>query len=109
MTQPGETEGMNIIDHVRWIIRISGITPDYLIASESPIPYEMLKNYQASGAQPLVLEEEQKNALGLMGTRVIVSDYLSISGGSVRHNSQKLSETLVRIAREERDTAKWRI
>ncbi|HRV70555.1 MAG TPA: YvcK family protein [Thermovirgaceae bacterium] len=108
MTQPGETEGMNIIDHVRWIIRISGITPDYLIASDSPIPYEMLDSYRASGAQPLVLEEEHKNALGLMGTRVVVSDYLSISEGSVRHNSQKLSETLVRIAREERDTAKWR-
>lgn len=108
MTQPGETEGMTIIDHARWIIRTSGTTPDYLIASDGLIPEEFLNLYHASGATPLILGEDQKNSLAIMGTRVVVSDFLDMSEGKIRHNSQKMAETLMRIAREEKDVSRWK-
>lgn len=108
MTQPGETEGMNILDHVRWIIRTSGMTPDYVIASDGLIPKELLDLYHASGASPLLLGDDQKRSLTLMGTRMIVSDYLNVSEGNVRHNSQKVAETLIRVARDEKDSSKWK-
>ncbi|MDO9508184.1 MAG: uridine diphosphate-N-acetylglucosamine-binding protein YvcK [Thermovirgaceae bacterium] len=108
MTQPGETGGMNIMDHVRWIIRTSGTTPDYVIASDGIIPGDLLDLYLASGAQPLLLGDEQKNSLMVLGSKVIVSDFLNVSGGNVRHNSLKMAETLIRIARDEKDASKWK-
>lgn len=108
MTQPGETDGMNIMDHIRWIIRTSGTTPDYVIASDGLIPKELLDLYHASGASPLLLGDDQQKALTLMGTKFIVSDYLNVTEGNVRHNSLKMAETLIRIARDEKDASKWK-
>ena len=108
MTQPGETDGMSIMDHVRWITRTSGSVPDYVFTNEGEVPSDLLETYLAAGAVPLMVEEEQKRSLSLMGSRVVVSDFLDVSGGSVRHNSQKIAEALIRIAREERDTSRWK-
>ena len=108
MTQPGETDGMSIMDHVRWITRTSGSVPDYVFTNEGEVPSDLLETYLAAGAVPLMVEEEQKRSLSLMGSRVVVSDFLDVSGGSVRHNSQKVAEALIRIAREERDTSRWK-
>ena len=108
MTQPGETEGMSIVDHLRWIIRISGTTPDYVIASDGLIPNELLDLYRDSGSNPLLLGEDQKKTLMIMGIKVIVSDYLNVSEGNVRHNSHKIAETLIRLARDEKDSLKWK-
>jgi uncharacterized cofD-like protein len=108
MTQPGETDNMDIMDHVRWISRTSGSVPDYVIANEGSVPSELLEIYLAAGAEPLFLEEEQKRSLALMGTRVILADLINVTAGSVRHNSQKVAETLIRIAREEKDASRWK-
>ena len=108
MTQPGETDNMNITDHVRWITRTCGSVPDYVIANEGIVPAELLEIYLAAGAEPLILEDDQKRSLAFMGARVILSDLISVTAGSVRHNSQKVAETLVRIAREEKDASRWK-
>lgn len=108
MTQPGETDGMNIIDHVRWIIRTSGTTPDYLIASDGVIPADILELYIESGSNPLLLGDDQRQSLSLMGTKVIVSDFLNVTGGNIRHNNLKIAETIIRIARDEKDASKWK-
>ncbi len=108
MTQPGETDGMSIMDHVRWISRTSGLVPDYVFTNDGEVPSDLLETYLAAGSVPLMMDEEHKRSLSLMGSRVVVSDFLDVSGGSVRHNSQKVSEALIRIAREERDTSRWK-
>lgn len=108
MTQPGETDGMSIMDHIRWITRASGTIPDYILANEEEVPPSLLKSYLAAGAAPLFLNEENERSLALMGSKIIQSGFLDVSGGNVRHNSQKVSETLMRITREERDSSPWK-
>jgi uncharacterized cofD-like protein len=108
MTQPGETDGMTIMDHIRWITRASGTIPDYILANEEEVPPSLLESYLAAGAAPLFLNEENERSLALMGSKVIQSGFLDVSGGNVRHNSQKVSETLMRITREERDSSPWK-
>ncbi|NMD18292.1 MAG: hypothetical protein GYA82_06900, partial [Synergistaceae bacterium] len=63
---------------------------------------------RAAGASPLSLNEENERTLSLMGSKLILSGFLDVAGGNVRHNSQKVSETLMRIAREERDSSRWK-
>jgi uncharacterized cofD-like protein len=108
MTQPGETDGMSIMDHIRWITRASGTIPDYILANEEEVPPSLLKSYLAAGAAPLFLNEENERSLALMGSKIIQSGFLDVTGGNVRHNSQKVSEALMRITREERDSSPWK-
>ena len=108
MTQPGETDGMTLMDHIRWITRASGTIPDYILVNDEEVPSTLLATYRAAGASPLSLSEENERTLSLMGSKLILSGFLDVAGGNVRHNSQKVSETLMRIAREERDSSRWK-
>jgi len=108
MTQPGETDGMTLMDHIRWITRASGTIPDYILVNDEEVPSTLLATYRAAGASPLSLNEENERTLSLMGSKLILSGFLDVAGGNVRHNSQKVSETLMRIAREERDSSRWK-
>ena len=108
MTQPGETDGMTLMDHIRWITRASGTIPDYILVNDEEVPSTLLETYRAAGASPLSLSEENERTLSLMGSKLILSGFLDVAGGNVRHNSQKVSETLMRIAREERDSSRWK-
>jgi len=108
MTQPGETDGLSLMDHIRWITRASGTIPDYILVNDEEVPAALLETYLAAGAEPLSLSDENEKSLSLMGSKLILSSFLDVSGGNVRHNSQKVSETLIRIAREEREPSRWK-
>jgi len=108
MTQPGETDGLSLMDHVRWITRASGTIPDYILVNEEEVPAALLEAYLAAGAVPLRLSEDNERSLSMMGSKLILSGFLDVTGGNVRHNSQKVSETLIRIAREEREPSRWK-
>lgn len=101
MTQPKETEGMNILAHVDWITGILGTVPDYILANQSAIPPEFLSRYGKIGAEPLYLSAKEENYLESLGTKIIFGDYCEIKNGKyLRHNAQHLSETIMEIARE---------
>jgi len=104
LTQPKETEGMNILAHVDWIASVLGVVPDYLIANQDTIPEEFVARYGKTGAEPLYLSVEEEKYLESLGMTVIYGNYVSIKDGVyLRHDAQALSETIVHLAREARD------
>ncbi len=104
VTQPKETEGMNILAHVDWIAGVLGTVPDYLLANQAPIPEEFLNRYSKIGAEPLYLSNEEEKYLESLGTTVIYGDFITIKNGAyLRHNAQNLSEAIIRLARENRE------
>ena len=101
VTQPRETEGMNILAHVDWIASVIGAVPDYLIANQTQIPDEFLTRYSKIGADPLYLSAKEEKYLESLGTTVLYGDYVEIKNGAyLRHNAMNLSETIIRLARE---------
>lgn len=101
MTQPGETEGFNIEEHVDWISKIMGRNPDFVIVNEGKIPEDLLSNYNEQGAMPLYLDQEQANAMDGKGISVIGAELFKISDENVlRHNGIAVSEILMKICRE---------
>jgi uncharacterized cofD-like protein len=101
LTQPKETEGMNILAHVDWIASVIGAVPDYLLANQAQIPDDLLARYSKIGAQPLYLSTKEEKYLESLGTTVIYGDYVEIKNGTyLRHNAQNLSESIMRLARE---------
>ena len=104
VTQPKETEGMNILSHVDWIASVLGTVPDYLIANQAPIPEEFLNRYSKIGAEPLYLSLQEEKYLESLGTTVIYGDFVTIKNGVyLRHNTQSLAETIIRLAMESRE------
>lgn len=100
VTQPRETEGMNILSHVDWVVSVLGTVPDFLLANQTPIPQEYLNSYSKIGAEPLYLSTEEEKYLESLGTTVIYGDFVTITNRAyLRHNSQNLSEAIIRLAR----------
>jgi len=101
VTQPHETEGMNILAHIDWIAGLIHSVPNYLLANQAAIPDEFLKRYGKIGAEPLYLSEKEEKYLKSLGTKVIYGNYIAIKDGKyLRHNAQNLSETLISIVKE---------
>ena len=104
MTQPKETEGMNIVAHVDWIASILGAVPDYILANQSArYRRKFVARYANIGAEPLYLSAKEEEYLESLGSEIIYGDYCEIKNGKyLRHNAKNLSETIMEIVRGNR-------
>ena len=110
MTQPGETEGMSLLDHVDWITGVLGSLPDVVVVNQAPIPSEVLERYLRQGATPLRVTPEEERFLSSSGTLVLQGDFVGFhpTEGYLRHHAQRLSETLLRFSRDAKEGTSWR-
>jgi len=92
MTQPGETSGYALADHLRAIERH---TPrrviDWVVANRQAVSPEVAKRYRREGAEPVTINilELQK-----LGYRVVLDNLLE-EHGVIRHNPARLARLLL--------------
>ena len=100
MTQPGETAGFTVSDHLRTLAEHVGPVVTDVLVHSGGLPEQLVARYEAEGASPVELDREQVEKLGI---RVREAHLLSDEvGTSVRHDSDRLAEevceaTLVRL------------
>jgi uncharacterized cofD-like protein len=96
MTQPGETDGHSAADHVRVLCRhgAAGIVDDVLV-NDTAVSDELAAVYRAGGAAPVVVDDE---ALAALGVRVVHAR-LAHEGDFFRHDSARLAEAVLELAR----------
>ena len=104
MTQPDETQGMNILKHIEWVSVALGCIPDFVIANNEPIPDDIIEAYKKDGASPLFLDYHQREAIKDMGCIYVEAPIMSIfesdkEGRVVRHDPQKLASVIFRLVR----------
>lgn len=102
MTQPGETDGYDLLDHVEAILRHS--RPDlldYVIGNIEEIPEGILNKYITDGSTPVLLKDEHRNTLRNIGIDIIEENLIDIKKNYIRHDNIKLSQLLMDICREE--------
>lgn len=103
VTQPKETEGMNILSHIDWIAGVLGVVPDYVIANQAPISKEYLKRYSQIGADPLYLSDKEEKYLLSLGVKVIYGDFIYIKDEKyLRHDTYNLTDSIITLAEENR-------
>lgn len=95
MTQPGETDGMMGIDHVRALERHigSGII-DAVLVNSAPIPESLLTHYAETGSEPVAVERAALEGLGL---EVIAADLLATDDDLIRHDPEKLARAVLEL------------
>jgi uncharacterized cofD-like protein len=92
MTQPGETSGYALADHLRAIERH---TPrrviDWVVANRQAVSPDVAKRYRAQGAEPVVIDIPDLQKLGYR----VVLDNLLEEHGVIRHNPARLARLLL--------------
>ncbi|MDO4987443.1 MAG: uridine diphosphate-N-acetylglucosamine-binding protein YvcK [Synergistes sp.] len=100
MTQPKETEGMNIVAHVDWLAGVIGRVPDYIFVNQSKIPDDLVKRYSKIGAEPLYLSAREEKYLTSLGTKIVFGDFCEIKDNKyLRHDALHISEKIIEIAK----------
>ncbi len=94
MTQPGETDGYSVSDHLRAIMDHAGPIITDVLVHTGGLPDDLVSRYAAEGASPVRFDREVVEALGV---RVREADLLSEELGSgVRHDPARLAEEVCR-------------
>jgi uncharacterized cofD-like protein len=92
MTQPGETSGYALADHLRVI---QNHTPrrviDWVVANRQQVSPDVAKRYRAQGAEPVVVDIPNLQRLGYR----IILDNLLEEHGVIRHNPARLARLLL--------------
>jgi uncharacterized cofD-like protein len=92
MTQPGETQGFSLADHVRAIFgQTRRKVIDWVVASNQLVSAEVARRYRARGAEPVRVDIQN---LQSMGVRCLLDNLLE-EHGVVRHNAPRLSQLLI--------------
>jgi uncharacterized cofD-like protein len=96
MTQPGETTGFTISDHLRVLAKhIGPVVTDVLVHS-GELPRELVGRYATEGA---VTVEVDRKEIDKLGVRLREADLFSDQvGTTVRHNADRLAKEVCKIA-----------
>ena len=93
MTQPGETQGYSVADHVRAIdAHAERKLFDAVVVSRAPVSQRIIRRYKAQGAEPV---RPSLNELRDMGLTAITGDLLH-QHGVVRHDPERLASLLIK-------------
>ncbi|MDR1774829.1 MAG: YvcK family protein [Clostridioides sp.] len=99
MTQPGETDGYNVVDHVNAIEKHAGCKIiDYVFCNKQELPEYIFEKYQKEGAELVMLDDEQRSELKEKKIKYIEKNMLEIKNDYVRHNAKYISNIIVQLA-----------
>jgi uncharacterized cofD-like protein len=103
MTQPGETEGFSLADHVRVVYEHTRRKfIDWVVASNQPVSPEVARRYSRRGAEPVRVDIQDLQRLGV---RCLLDNLLE-EYGVVRHDAVRLSQLLIEEFVERRPPAR---
>ncbi|MDF2503658.1 gluconeogenesis factor YvcK family protein [Clostridium sp.] len=93
MTQPGETDGYSVSDHVKAIYRHAGDgIVDYTVMNIEKIDNNLQDKYLEKTSELVNMDEDELKKIGV-GT--VKGNFIKIKNGYVRHDSDKLAAILV--------------
>lgn len=94
MTQPGETAGYRVSDHVRALDKVTGHRLfDAVLVQKYPPSAAHVERYRKQGSEVVAIDREE---LAHLNCRLILADVMDETTPTVRHDSQKLAMILMR-------------
>jgi uncharacterized cofD-like protein len=97
MTQPGETDGFTVSDHVQALSKHVGEDLfDYCLVNCGEVDPPLLERYRDDGADLVMVDLSR---LKKMGIKVVESDVVEVRDRFVRHDPDKLAQAVMDILR----------
>jgi len=105
MTQPGETDGYPVSEHIRELFNHSGGKLfDYSLVNSKPVPKDVLKRYIEDSAEPVAVDDDRVHELGV---ELVRTPIIEISNNYVRHEPNKLAREILRVFYEKAPTKRY--
>jgi len=105
MTQPGETDGYTVSEHIRELFNHSGEKLfDYILVNSKPVPQDVLKRYIDDSAKPVEIDENRVHELGV---EIVRTPFIEISNNYVRHEPNNLAREILRVFYEKAPTKRY--
>lgn len=99
MTQPGETDNYNVLDHINAIIKhTNNNLIDYIIVNNEILPNDVFEKYKKDGAKQVLLNKYQKNKLNNMDIQVIEDNLVEVKKNYIRHDAKHISKIILDLA-----------
>ena len=99
MTQPGETDDYNVLEHINAIVEHTNKNIiDYIISNNEILDKELLERYQNDGANQVLLDDEQIKILKNMGIEFIEENLIQIKNNYIRHDASHISDIVINLA-----------
>lgn len=96
MTEPGETDGYAVSDHIRAIDKICGQKSfDAVLVNRTRPPEEALRLYASKNSHPVFLDQED---VAKLGRGIVLANILEAQEEQdyIRHNSELLAKVLLK-------------
>lgn len=91
MTQPEETMGYSLYNHVEEVERYLGRELDYVLANDVLPKRELIEKYSFEGSMPVEVTDEDRE---MLDSKIITGEFLEVKSGYVRSNATNITETL---------------
>ena len=96
MTQPGETVGFSLSDHLKALADHVGPVVSDVLVNSSELPENLVARYEVEGAAPVAFDRDEVERLGvrLREAPLLAKD----SGGGARHDPRRLAQEVCEAA-----------
>lgn len=96
MTQPGETDGYNVSDHVEALyLHGKNLRLDYIIVNDEKVDDKVREIYQQKNAIQVLMDGDQEEYLKNKNIKVIRDNFLDIEKNYIRHNADRISKIIL--------------
>lgn len=93
MTQPGETDGYSVSDHIKALFKHAGSEiVDHVVVNVGNIDKNLEEKYKLENSELVTIDEKKVRKLNV---NVIEGNFVKIKKGLIRHDAEKLSAILV--------------
>lgn len=98
MTQPGETDGYTVSDHINALVKHSSARIlDYCVVNNGEVPQEVLGRYSKDNSTLVINDRKKVESLGY---RLVEEDFSMIADGVIRHDEEKLAKIILSFIEE---------
>ena len=98
MTQPGETDGYSVCDHIKALVSHSHPRIlDYCVVNNGEEPPEILRRYSQDNSVFVINDRKKVESLGY---RLVEEDFSMIADGVIRHDPEKLAKIILSFIEE---------
>jgi len=99
MTQPGETDGMKLSDHIKEVEKYMKRKIDVAVVNSEKPPADILERYEKEGYHPLKLDVENVKEVIVMEPMIKLERDIFDGKIKLRHDPDKLAAALINLFR----------
>lgn len=100
MTQPGETDGFKVYDHIKVLKKYGGKDiVDCVIANNGSISDDMKRKYKDKNSDIVTIDRDKLKDFGI---EIVEKNLIKVSKGTIKHDSDYLAQVLVETIMEKK-------